>query len=43
MRRLEVEGKSDVLESRTAMARGRKLVWPEWWEWELDISDHANE
>ena len=21
----------------------RKRVWPEWWEWELDISDHANE
>ena len=21
----------------------RKRVWPEWWEWELDISDHASE
>ncbi len=23
------------------MARRRKRVWPEWWEWELDISDHT--
>jgi hypothetical protein len=24
------------------MAR-RKREWPSWWEWELDISDHAYE
>ena len=25
------------------MARRRKRVWPEWSEWELDISDHVAE
>jgi hypothetical protein len=25
------------------MAKRRKRVWPEWWEWELDISDHAKD
>jgi len=41
-RESSIEERSNLLESRTAMAK-RKRVWPEWWQWELDISDHANE
>ncbi len=25
------------------MARRRKRVWPDWWEWELDLTDHLFE